>query len=35
VLAAPGGRVLLTLVALGIAAFGAFSLARAKYPERT
>ena len=35
VLAAPGGRVLLTLVALGIAAFGAFSIARAKYPERT
>jgi hypothetical protein len=34
-LAAPGGRLLLTLVALGIAAFGAFSLARAKYPERT
>jgi uncharacterized protein DUF1206 len=35
VLAAPGGRVLLTLVAVGIAAFGAFSLARARYPERT
>jgi Domain of Unknown Function (DUF1206) len=35
VLAAPGGQVLLTLVALGIAAFGAFSLARARYPERT
>jgi hypothetical protein len=35
ILAAPGGRLLLTLVALGIAAFGAFSLARAKYPERT
>jgi hypothetical protein len=35
VLAAPGGRILLTLVALGIAAFGAFSIARAKYPERT
>jgi hypothetical protein len=35
VLAAPGGRVLLTLVAVGIAAFGAFCLARARYPERT
>jgi hypothetical protein len=35
VLAAPGGEVLLTLVAIGIAAFGAFSLARARYPERT
>ena len=35
VLAAPGGRWLLTAVALGIAAFGAFCLARARYPERT
>ena len=35
VLAAPGGRWLLTVVALGIAAFGAFCLARARYPERT
>jgi hypothetical protein len=35
VLAAPGGRVLLTVVAVGIAAFGAFCLARARYPERT
>ncbi|MGY1712699.1 DUF1206 domain-containing protein [Geodermatophilus sp. SYSU D00758] len=31
----PFGQVLLTVVALGIAAFGAFSLARARYPERT
>jgi uncharacterized protein DUF1206 len=35
VLDAPFGRVLLTLVALGIAAFGAFCLVRARYPERT
>jgi Domain of Unknown Function (DUF1206) len=35
VLSAPGGRWLLTAVALGIAAFGAFCLARARYPERT
>jgi hypothetical protein len=34
-LQAPFGRILLTLVALGIAAFGAFCLARARYPERT
>jgi hypothetical protein len=34
VLEAPFGRVLLTLVAVGIAAFGAFCLARARYPER-
>ncbi|WP_158579973.1 DUF1206 domain-containing protein [Geodermatophilus marinus] len=34
-LEAPFGQVLLTLVALGIAAFGAFVLARARYPERT
>ena len=32
---APFGRILLTLVALGIAAFGAFCLVRARYPERT
>jgi hypothetical protein len=35
ILAAPGGRLLLTLVALGILAFGAFCFARARYPERT
>ena len=32
---APFGQVLLTLVALGIAAFGAYLLVRARYPERT
>ncbi|MGZ6874584.1 MAG: DUF1206 domain-containing protein [Blastococcus sp.] len=32
---APFGGILLTLVALGIAAFGAFCFARARYPERT
>ncbi len=31
----PFGRILLTLVAVGIAAFGAFCLVRARYPERT
>ncbi len=35
VLDAPFGQVLLTLVALGIAAFGAFCFVRARYPERT
>jgi hypothetical protein len=35
VLDAPFGRFLLTLVALGIAAFGVFCLLRARYPERT
>jgi hypothetical protein len=35
ILSAPGGQVLLTLVALGILAFGAFCFARARYPERT
>ncbi|MGY1745610.1 DUF1206 domain-containing protein [Blastococcus sp. SYSU D00695] len=35
VLDAPFGQVLLTLVALGIAAFGVFCLIRARYPERT
>ena len=35
ILSAPFGAVLLTLVALGIAAFGAFCFARARYPERT
>ncbi|WP_104524589.1 DUF1206 domain-containing protein [Blastococcus atacamensis] len=35
VLLAPAGPILLTLVALGIAAFGAFCLVRARYPERT
>jgi hypothetical protein len=35
VLELPFGRILLTLVALGIAAFGAFCFARARYPERT
>jgi hypothetical protein len=32
---APFGKVLLTLVALGIAAFGIFSFFRARFPERT
>ncbi|GAB4080021.1 DUF1206 domain-containing protein [Modestobacter muralis] len=32
---APFGKVLLTLVALGIAAFGAFCFARARFPQRT
>jgi hypothetical protein len=31
----PFGQILLTLVALGVAAFGAFCLVRARYPERT
>ena len=31
----PFGQILLTLVAIGIAAFGAFCLVRARYPERT
>lgn len=35
ILEAPFGRVLLTLVALGIGAFGAYCLVRARYPERT
>jgi hypothetical protein len=35
VLQAPAGQFLLTLVALGIAAFGAFCFVRARYPERT
>jgi succinate dehydrogenase/fumarate reductase cytochrome b subunit len=35
ILDAPFGAVLLTLVAVGIAAFGAFCFARARYPERT
>jgi Domain of Unknown Function (DUF1206) len=35
ILEAPFGRFLLTLVALGIAAFGAFLFVRARYPERT
>ena len=35
ILDAPFGRVLLTLVALGIAAFGAYLFVRARYPERT
>jgi hypothetical protein len=35
VLQAPAGPFLLTLVALGIAAFGAFCFVRARYPERT
>jgi hypothetical protein len=34
-LAVPFGQVLLTLVAVGIAAFGAFCFVRARYPERT
>jgi hypothetical protein len=35
ILGAPFGKVLLTLVAVGIAAFGAYCLVRARYPERT
>jgi hypothetical protein len=35
ILAAPAGQWLLTLVALGIAAFGVFCFFRARYPERT
>ena len=35
ILGAPFGKVLLTLVAIGIAAFGAYCLVRARYPERT
>lgn len=35
ILDAPFGRFLLTLVALGIAAFGAYLFVRARYPERT
>jgi hypothetical protein len=35
ILNAPFGAVLLTIVALGIICFGAFLLARARYPERT
>ena len=35
ILDAPFGRILLTLVALGIAAFGAYLFVRARYPERT
>jgi Domain of Unknown Function (DUF1206) len=35
VLHLPFGQILLTLVAVGIAAFGAFCLVRARYPERT
>jgi uncharacterized membrane protein len=35
ILGAPFGRVLLTLVAVGIAAFGAYCFVRARYPERT
>lgn len=31
----PFGRILLTLVAIGVAAFGAFCFVRARYPERT
>ena len=34
VLEAPFGKFLLTLIALGLAAFGAFCFARARYPER-
>ncbi len=35
VLEAPFGRWLLSLVAIGIAAYGAFALVRARFPERT
>lgn len=34
-LEAPSGRILLSLVAMGIAAFGAYLFVRARYPERT
>lgn len=34
-LSAPGGQVLLTLVAAGIVAFAVFCFARARCPERT
>ena len=35
VLGAPAGQVLLTLIALGIAAFGAYCFVRARFPVRT
>jgi hypothetical protein len=35
ILELPFGKILLTLVAVGIAAFGAFCFVRARYPERT
>jgi hypothetical protein len=35
ILQLPFGQILLTLVALGIAAFGAFCFVRARYPERS
>ncbi len=35
ILDAPFGRILLTLVAVGIAAFGAYCFVRARHPERT
>jgi Domain of Unknown Function (DUF1206) len=35
VLELPFGQILLTLIAVGIAAFGAFCFVRARYPERT
>jgi hypothetical protein len=35
ILEAPFGQVLLTLVAIGIAAFGVYCFVRARYPERT
>jgi hypothetical protein len=35
ILALPFGQILLTLVAVGIAAFGAYLFVRARYPERT
>jgi hypothetical protein len=35
ILELPFGRILLTIVALGIAAFGAYLFVRARYPERT
>ena len=35
ILELPFGQILLTIVALGIAAFGAFLFVRARYPERT
>ena len=35
ILSLPFGQIILTLVAVGIAAFGAFCFVRARYPERT
>jgi hypothetical protein len=35
VLDVPFGKILLTLVAIGLVAFGVFCFFRARYPERT